>query len=289
MPCDVAMEGPRAGVIRFVLHDNVCWIGRSPTLNQLGITALGVRLIGDLAVPFSETFSKHVEVVAVQMHWVGCQECVVNHKAHRGVGAKVVDGPFLGIGEVARVGKREDRVVVVGTEGHVVDVEKERTSSGCASVGMGCDGKVLANRRVASGWVWEVWRRLAKIIVAAFAVIVRSSLRLGHGVCVSIFIIDGSQSVRVMGGIAGRTEIRAHPNGRVGWACSRHNDIGTLTNTESDHVGSVWLNRHKIVGNNRHVEAINSEPLNTFSAGVDKPKPVLLAGLKLELGKTRVG
>ena len=125
VPCDVAMEGPRARVIREVLQDNVCRIVRSPTLNQLGITALGVRLVSDLAVPFSETFSEHVEVVAVQMHRVGCQECVVDHKAHGGVGAKVVDSPVFGIGEVAGVGKRENWVVVVGTEGHVVDIEKE--------------------------------------------------------------------------------------------------------------------------------------------------------------------
>ena len=271
MPCDVAMERPRARIIREVLQDNVCWSVRSPALYQLGITALGVRLVGDCAVPFSETFSEHVEIVTVQMHRVGCQECVVDHKAHGGVGAKVVDGPLFGIGEVARVGKREDRVVVIGTEGHVVDVEKERTSTRCGSVGMSCDGKVLANRRVASGWVWEEWRSLRKIIVAAFAVIVRSSLGLGHGVCVGFFIVDGGQSVRVMGGIARRTEIRAHPNGRVRWACSRHNDIGTLTNTESDHGGSVWFNRYIIVSNNRHVEAINSESLNAFGAAVDKP------------------
>ena len=271
MPCDVAMEGPRARVIGGVLQDNICWIGRSPTLNQLGITALGVRLVSDLAIPFSETFSKHVEVVTVQMHWVGCQECVVNHKAHGGVGAKVMDGPVLGIGEIAGVGERKDWVVVVGTEGHVVDVKKERTGTRCGAVGMSCDGKVLANRRVASRWVWEKRCRLGKIIVAAFAVVVRRSLRLGHGVCVSFLIINGSQSVRVMGGIASRTEIRAHPNGRVRRACSRHNDIGTLTNTESDHVSGVWLNRHKIVGNNRHVETINGESLNTFRAAVDKP------------------
>ena len=288
VPCDVAMEGPRAGVICVVLQDNVCRPVWSPTLNQLGITALGVRLVGDLAVPFSETFGEHVEVVAVQMHRVGCQEFVVNHKAHGGVGAKVVDSPDIGIGEVAGVGKREDRVVVVGTEAHVVDIEKERTSTRCGSVGMSCDGEVLANRRVACRWVWEEWRRLRKIIVATLAVIVRSSLRLGHGVCVGFFIIDGSQSVRIMSGIARRTEISAHPNGRVGWACSCHNDIGPLTDTESDHGSSVWLDRHKIVSNDRHVEAINSESLNAFGAAVDKPQSVLLAGLELELGKTGV-
>ena len=123
VPCDVAVERPRAWVVREVLQDNVCRSVRSPALNQLGITALGVGLVGDFAVPLSETFGEHVEVVAVQMHRVGCQELVVNHKAHGGVGAKVVDGPLFGIGEVARVGKREDWMVVVGTEGHVVDVE----------------------------------------------------------------------------------------------------------------------------------------------------------------------
>ena len=170
---------------------------------------------------------------------------------------------------------------------------------------MGCDYNVFGNRRVANRWVWEDGCRLRKIIlirisglaackvreasyIATFAVIVRSGLCLRYGVCVGFFVIDGGQGVRVVGSIASRTEIGAHPDGRVGWTCSRHNDIGTLTNTESDHSGGVWLDGHKIVGNNCHVEAINRETLNAFGAAVDEPESVPLAGLELELRKTSV-
>lgn len=71
MPRDVAMEGPRAGVIGVVLQDNVCRVGRGAPLDQLRITALRIRLVGDLTIPLSEALSEHVEVVTVQMHRVG--------------------------------------------------------------------------------------------------------------------------------------------------------------------------------------------------------------------------
>ena len=196
-------------------------------------------------------------------------------------------------------------LLVIGTEGHVVHVEEEVTSSRCTSIAMSCDSKCLGSRGAANRWVWEGWGRLGKIIlsrvsdlafhkarrasyITTLAIIVGSRFRLRRSSCVGIFVIDGSQSVGVMGGITRGTEIRPHPNGRVGWACSRHNDIGTLTNTESDHSGGVWLDGHKIVGNNCHVEAINRETLNAFGAAVDEPESVPLAGLELELRKTSV-
>ena len=110
---------------------------------------------------------------------------------------------------------------------------------------------------------------------------------MGHGSIVSVFVIDGSQSVGVISIIA-RAEIRTHPEGRVGCASSRHDDITTLTNSESDHVGSVGHNRHKIVGKNGHIMAINGEILDAFSAGIDKPKSVRLARMELKLGKTGI-
>ena len=193
----------------------------------------------------------------------------------------------------------------IGTERHVVHVEEEGTSTRCGSVGVGCDDNVFGNRRIASCWEWEVWSRLGKIVltsvsalafravgkasyIATFVVIVGSGLRLWYCVCVGFFVIDSGQGKGVVGSIAFRTEIRAHPDGRVSWACSRNNDIGTLANTESDHIGSVWLDGHKIVGNDCHVETINGETLNTFGATVDKPESVLLARLELELRKTSV-
>ncbi len=92
----------------------------------------------------------------------------------------------------------------------------------------------------------------------------------------------------MIGGVTSRTEIRTHPDRRIGWACSRHDDIGTLTNTQSDHVCCIWNDGYEIISDNGHVEAINGETLNAFSAAVDEPEPVLLAGLELEFRKAGI-
>ena len=92
----------------------------------------------------------------------------------------------------------------------------------------------------------------------------------------------------MIGSITGRTKIRTHPNSRIWWAGSRHDNIGTLANPESNHVSNVWLDGHKVVGNNRHIKAVNSETLNTLSAAIDKPQSMLLSGLELELGKAGI-
>ena len=67
--------------------------------------------------------------------------------------------------------------------------------------------------------------------VATFAVIVGGSRGIGHGSCIRMFVVDGGQGIRVTGSIASRTEIRAHPEGGVGWASALDDDIGTLTDT----------------------------------------------------------
>ena len=114
MPRDVAMEGPRTGVIGVVLQDNVCRVGRAATLDQLRIAALRICLVGDLTIPRSETLGEHVEVVTVQMHGVGRYECVVDYETHGGVGAEVMGRPVFGVGEVARVSERKDGVTKGG-------------------------------------------------------------------------------------------------------------------------------------------------------------------------------
>lgn len=97
---------------------------------------------------------------------------------------------------------------------------------------MGCNGEILCDRSVASRCKIVVWSRQREVVlsnvsglavykarkapyIAAFAVIVGGSCRVGHGISVSFFVVDGSQSVRVSGSIAARTEIRTHPEGRV--------------------------------------------------------------------------
>ena len=118
VPGDMAMEGPGAWVVGVVLQHNV----RGGTvglgaLDKLGVAALGVGSVGNgLAVPFAVTFGEDVEIVAVQMHGVGGDEVVVDDEADGGVGAKVINVPFGGIGEVARVGEGEDGVASGGCQ-----------------------------------------------------------------------------------------------------------------------------------------------------------------------------
>ena len=71
VPCNVAMEGPRARVVGVVLQNNVCRVRWSAALDQLCVTALRVFLVRDDSVPFSETLGEHVEIMSVKMHGVG--------------------------------------------------------------------------------------------------------------------------------------------------------------------------------------------------------------------------
>ena len=85
------MERPGARVVRVVLQNNVRGVRGGTALHQLCVAALRVLRVGDLAVPGSETLGENVEVVAVEVHGVGCEEFVVDYQAHGGVGAEVVD------------------------------------------------------------------------------------------------------------------------------------------------------------------------------------------------------
>ena len=115
MPRDVAVEGPRAGVVGVVLQDDVGRVRRvGGALDELGVAALRVLRVGDDAVPGAETLGEHVEVVAVEMHGVGRDEGVVDYEADGGVGVEVVDCPVGRVGEVAGVGEGQDWVAGVG-------------------------------------------------------------------------------------------------------------------------------------------------------------------------------
>lgn len=115
VPRDVAVEGPRAGVVGVVLQDDVGRVRRvGGALDELGVAALRVLRVGDDAVPGAETLGEHVEVVAVEMHGVGRDEGVVDYEADGGVGVEVVDCPVGRVGEVAGVGEGQDWVAGVG-------------------------------------------------------------------------------------------------------------------------------------------------------------------------------
>ena len=109
MPRDMAVEGPRARIVRVVLQHEVRRVrGRAP-LDQLHVAALRVARVRDGAVPGPEAFGEDVEVVPVQVHGVRGDEGVVDDEADGGVGAEVVDLPVrVGGGEVAGDGEGED-------------------------------------------------------------------------------------------------------------------------------------------------------------------------------------
>ena len=54
MPRDMAMKGPRAGVIGVVLQDDVGRVIRGAALQHLRVAALRVLRVRDVAVPFPE-------------------------------------------------------------------------------------------------------------------------------------------------------------------------------------------------------------------------------------------
>jgi len=57
------------------------------------------------------------------MDWVSCESGVIDYDSHGGVGSEIVDVPLgvIWIGVVSDIGEEENRAVVIGTEGDIVD------------------------------------------------------------------------------------------------------------------------------------------------------------------------
>ena len=68
-----------------------------------------------------------------------------------------------------------------------------------------------------------------------------------------------------------------------------NNDVRSLADTQDDEVCLVWLYRNKVVGDHRHVVAINREKDDGFGCMVDQPQSVLLPSLELEVCKPSIG
>ena len=139
-------------------------------MHDLDVAALGVVLVGDLAVPGARAFGEDVEIMPVQMHGVGSGKFVMDDDADGGVVAEVVDVPLgvVGVGEVAAVGKHEDGVVVVGAVGDAVHVEEVVVGG----VGAEGDGDVLRRGGFVGGGEGEVGDCFVEVVVAAFGVFV---------------------------------------------------------------------------------------------------------------------
>ena len=268
MPRNVAMERPHARVVCVVLQHEVAGVGGAATLDDLHVAALCIGLVRDGAVPLADALGEDVEVVPVEMHGVGGAEFVFDDQAHGGVVFEVVDVPFgvVGVGGVALVGEDEDRMVVVGTKGGVVHVEKVVAGGVLMKGNFDC----LRHGRVGGRGKGVERDGFGEVIVPAFGVIVGSCGRCGYSVCVGLFVVDGCQGVGLVGKIAGRAEIGSHPVNAIGFSNALDDDICALANPEGDHVGRVRLYRNKVVGHDRHVVPIDCKSLNALRATVDK-------------------
>jgi hypothetical protein len=78
-------------------------------------------------------------------------------------------------------------------------------------------------------------------------------------------------------------DISPHPVGAARVLLSADQDIRSLANSKRNHVGRVWLDRNKIVGNNLHFMAINTELLIGLSSSVDQSDTMRLVLLESKL------
>ncbi len=122
----MAMERPRARIIRIVLNNNV-----SERRQVLRISALGIFRIRDAyAIPLAGPSVQDVHVVPVEMHGVRGGVVVPDVDADGGIRAEVHDVPFgvVGVGIVLLLGEEQDRIVVISNKRVSVHVKQFLTS-----------------------------------------------------------------------------------------------------------------------------------------------------------------
>jgi len=298
VPSNVAVEGPRARVIKINLNGKICRSsdiarGTLSGREELHITADRVVGLSDRAVPSSETLREDVEAVTVHMHRVDTKgPVVIDDKLDALRVAGVVNVPLGWEGGVAKSGLEERRVVVVTTEGRVVHEPDE-----VGAVGTELHVDVLDNLRGRGSLTVERLGDIERVVGAGQDLGARdSAVGGGDSVSVRTLIVNTGKSDRrdTVGERATDTwrpesEIGAHPVGRALSTDTLNDNIGTLTDTKSDDVGGVGNNGDEIVGNDSELMSIDRELLYTLSGGVDEAEEMLLARLELELGETSVG
>ena len=107
--------------------------------------------------------------------------------------------------------------------------------------------------------------------IATLAVVVGCRFRLGLCVRISVFVVDGSQSIGLISKIAIGAEVGSHPVLGSGCTNALHNDIATLPDAKGHDVRGVRLDGDKVIGNDCHVVTVDREALDTFSTAVDEP------------------
>ena len=213
--------------------------------------------------------------------------CVIfDNYSDRVVIAEVVDVPFgvQGVRSVALVSEEEDRVVVISAEGD--SVHRPEPVAGFV-LAKGDSNRHGRFGRLGGG-EGEKGDGFVEGVIATVGIVKGGGYRGRDRGGVGAVVIDYGQAKVLLGRTAITTDVRPHENFRPGGQFSLDDDIGTLSNSEGDHVGFVWLNRDEVVGHDGHCVVINSESLNGFGACINKSEAVFLSRRELELGETGV-
>ena len=127
MPSAMTMQRPHPRIVRLELHHQMALAPRHriPLPHHLCIASLQIIKVARAAIPDAAALGQDEEVVAVQMHGVGGVGGVdeIGHvDADVGGGTGVVDVPLgvVGVGDVAAVGFKKDRVT--GFEGFISEI-----------------------------------------------------------------------------------------------------------------------------------------------------------------------
>ena len=290
VPSNVAVKRPDTRVVGVVLNDQVSrddgTVDDARGLQDLHISSLCVLDMSNSTIPLADTFSENVEVVTVKMHRVRGWDLVLHDDANGVVVAEVVDVPLrvVGVRYVAQVCQEQNGVIVVTAEGLAVHLPKY------IAAGIGTDGDVdgLSGCGFTGSGEGEEWGSAGKRVVAAVRIIE------GSGDCcrglggISLVVVDCCDCRGLVGGSTIWREIRSHEDCRGGGQVRFDKNVCALANTESDHVGIVWLHRDEIVRNDSHGVVVDAEALDTLGSGVNQPKTMGLPLSELKLGNTSV-
>jgi len=294
VPGDVAMEWPDTWIVLLVLDDGVGWlVGDNGTewWDTEGVTddSAGWVTLDD-AIPGDRTSGEDIEVVTVQMHGVSLRPEVAHDETDGWlVDWEGVDVPLLLVCPVSahnivvqvHVHVGTERLIVYGPDEvgsiiHEVEIEVNGLKvvikrNRAESLGSG-QSVVTASTLLRDGEATSVWRN--RVLISALVVYGSDSL--------------GGDTIGERATILGWgvTHLSAHPVAGTWGTGGLDNDVRSLTDSKVDERSAVWHNWLEIVGDDRHVVAINLVLDESISRWVDETNAVGLARLESELGNT---
>ena len=243
-----------------------------------------VILPDDAAVPDTVALGQDLHVASVHMPWMSCVQVVVQVDADRAVRSEIKDLPILRERQVALRYLIGDRQVVIAVESAVVQFPNEVTSAvldeidedvgddtGCLDHHRGGRCELLGKKVVVT--------RLNPRLVVGF---VGLGCRCERGVCAVIENCSHDVGIGRTSAASTIGDGTAHPHGSVGGQVCRHDDVGTLPDTECENVGDEWRNRDEVLGDDREVVLVNGELLHAFRAPIDDSHAVSLSCDELE-------